>query len=268
MPGQYLKVKVNFSWHLIWIFALLEGITVPLVPLFTQNGPDVSTTAAATTAAVQVAFAKAMVVIGIYGACIGFIGALVVWLFSNYVVFRLVRLRLNDAIITGIARPAVFALWGGALLAVIFWIQYCIVRLLTFHWVINSMILGFVSAAGGITFTGVVYVLMTKRFPYLGIKLLTAEQRLLLVEVPIASFAMLVGLYEGLAMPVLHIWALVPQHKVLVALLVGLSGGALSSLIVVSLAHARVINTRMWLKFLVLVSSAATGEGATSHRPG
>jgi hypothetical protein len=114
------------------------------------------------------------------------------------------------------------------------------------------MIFGFVSAAGGIIVTCVIYSLTIKGLPHFGIQLITTAHQLLLTRVSIISFAILVGLYEGLATPILYIWELAPRHKVLIALLVGLSGGALSSLIVVALAHIRVVNKHMWLIFSIM----------------
>src|ERR1700741_10360 len=98
MQEQYLKANVNLSWHLIWIFALLEGVTVPLVALFTENGPSVHSTAhTATVAAQSVSFAKNMMIIGMYGMSIGFIGALIVCLLSNHIAFRRIKVHLNSA---------------------------------------------------------------------------------------------------------------------------------------------------------------------------
>jgi hypothetical protein len=85
---RYLKINVTFSRHLIWIFALLEGITVPLVPLLFENGPRANSTGYTATVAAQfVSFAKRMIVIGIYGMSIGLIGTLIVCLLLNYIVF-------------------------------------------------------------------------------------------------------------------------------------------------------------------------------------
>jgi hypothetical protein len=254
MQEHNLKTDANFSWHLIWIFALLEGVTVPLVPLFFENGPSVKATAGSATAATQFgSFARIMMIIGMYGMSIGFIGTLMVCLLLNHIVFRRVKVRLNNAVVTRMTHPFVVALWGGTLLAVMFWIQRCLSRLLVFPVVVNSMIFGFVSAAGSIIVTSVVYLLLIKNLPGLGIRLITTEQKLLLAELPVVSFAILIGLYEAFAMPILHIWESAPQHKALIALLVGFSGGAFSSLIVVALAHLRVVNKRMWLKFSTAV---------------
>jgi hypothetical protein len=253
MQERYLKINVNFSWHLIWIFALLEGITVPLVPLFTKNGPSVNSTGhTATGGAKSLSFAKNMMIIGMYGMSIGFIGTLVVCQLLNYIAFRNIKVHLDNATITRVAHPLRVGLWGGLLLAVIFWIQRCIGSLLVFSLVVNLMIFGFVSAAGSIIVTSVIYLIMLKAMPHLGIQLITTQQRLLLTKIPIVSFAVLVGLYEGLAAPILQRWELAPEHKVLIALLVGCSGGALSSLIVVALAHIRVIKKHMWLKFAIM----------------
>ncbi len=254
MQERYLKINVNFSWHLIWIFALLEGITVPLVPLFSKNGPSVNSTVHTATVAAQfVSFAKNMMIIGMYGISIGLIGTLMVCLLLNHIAFRIIKVHLKNAVVMRVTHPFIIGLWGGLLLAIIFWIQQCIGSLLVPSLILNLMIFGFVSAAGSIIITSVIYSLMIKAMPHLGIQLITTEQRLLLAKIPIVSFAILVGLYEGLAMPILQRWQLVPHHKVLIALLVGISGGALSSLIVVALAHIRVINKHMWLKFSIMV---------------
>lgn len=254
MKERCLKINVNFSWHLIWIFALLEGITVPLVLLFSQNEPSVNSTANTRTVAAQpVSFAKNIMIIGMNGMTIGFIGTLIVCLLLNYIVFRRVTVHLNNAVVMRVTNPFIIGLWGGLLLAIIFWIQQCIGSLLVLSSLVNLMILGFVSAAGGIIVTTAIYSLVIKGLPHLGIQLITTEQRLLLAQIPVVSFGILIGLYEGLAAPILCIWQLVPQHKVLIALLVGFSGGALGSLIVVALAHIRVVNKHMWLKFSIMV---------------
>ena len=131
MQQRYLKTNVNFSWHLIWIFALLEGVTVPLVPLFSENGPRAHPTPhTATVAAHFVSFAKNMIITGMDGMAIGFIGTLMVCLLLNYIVFRRISVYLNDAVIMRVTHPVVTALWGGSLLAIIFWIQQCIGPLL------------------------------------------------------------------------------------------------------------------------------------------
>ncbi len=253
MQERYLTVNINFSWHLVWLFALLEGITVPLVPLFLGNGPSVNSTAHTTTLAARfLSFANKMMIVGIYGISIGFIGTSIVCLLLNYVALRKIKVQLNDAVVVRVPQPLVIGLWGGLLLAVIFWIQQCIGSLLVFSWIVNLMLFGFVSAAGSVIVTSSIYLLIVKAMPHLGIQLVTTEQRLLLAKVPIVSFAVLVGLYEGLAAPILQRWELVPQHRVLIALLVGFSGGALSSLIVVGLAHMRVVKKHMWLKFSIM----------------
>lgn len=190
-----------------------------------------------------------MTIIGVYGITIGFVGASIICLLLNYIAFRRLKIELNGAVIVRVIHPFAVGLWGGLLLAAIFWIQQCSGRLLVFPLTVNLMLLGFVSAAGAILFTTCVYLLVVKVAPCLGVKLITTEQRLLLARIPIASFAVLVGLYEGLAAPILHQWESAPQHKVLIALLVGLTGGALSSLIVVALAHMSVIKKHMWLEF-------------------
>jgi hypothetical protein len=254
MQERFLRINAKFSWHLIWVFSLLEGITVPLVPLFSENGSSVNATAGIKTLPLRyLSFAKNMIIIGMDGMSVGFIGTLIVCLLLNYIAFRRVIVHLNGAVIMRVAHPSVIALWGGLLLAIIFWTQQCVGSLLAPSSVVNLMIFGFTSAAGGIIVTGAIYSIMIKGLPHLGIKLITTEQQLLLAQVSIVPFAILIGLYEGLAVPIFYIWELVPRHKVLIALLVGLSGGALSSLIVVALAHIRVVNKRMWLMFSIMV---------------
>jgi hypothetical protein len=89
MQERYLKINVTYSWYLIWIFAVLEGVTVPLVPLFSENGPSIHSTAhTATVAARSMSFAKNMMIIGMYGMSIGFIGTLIICLLLNHIGFR------------------------------------------------------------------------------------------------------------------------------------------------------------------------------------
>lgn len=250
---DYLKTDVTLSWHLVWLFAILEGITVPLLSLFAQGGPRVSRASRTATVAEQfVAFANKMLVVGIYGLVIGFVGASVVCLLLNWIVFPRVRIRLNDAAIVRVLHPFIVGIWGGVLLAVIFWIQLCIAGFLTFPRVVNLMLFGFISAAGSVVLTGCGYSFSIKALPNLGIQLTTAQQRLLLFKLPFVAFALLVGMYEGLAAPILQRWEMAPHHKVLAALLVGVVGGAFSSFVVVALAHIDAIKKHMWLKFAVM----------------
>lgn len=106
MPERYLKVNINFSWHLVWLFALLEGITVPLVPLFLRTGPSVNSTAhTATLAARFISFANKMIIVGIYGISIGFIGTSIVCLLLNSVALRKINAQLNNAVIMRVSHP-------------------------------------------------------------------------------------------------------------------------------------------------------------------
>ncbi|MEE2851464.1 MAG: hypothetical protein VX424_02285 [Actinomycetota bacterium] len=254
--GDYIKADVNLSWHLVWLFAILEGITVPLLSVFSQGGPRVGRASRTATVAEQfVAFANKMLIIGIYGLVIGFVGASVVCLLLNWIVFPRVRIRLDDAVVVRVLHPFIVGIWGGVLLAIIFWIQLCIAGFLTFPMVVNLILFGFVSAAGSILLTGAAYSSSMKALPKLGIQLMTAQQRLLLFKMPVVSFAILVGIYEGLAAPILQRWEFAPHHKVLMALFMGVLGGASSSLVVVALAHIRAVKKHLWLKFAVIDQS-------------
>lgn len=249
MAEQCIKADVNFSWHLVWLFAVLEGITVPLLALFSQRGPRLGR--APTAAVHSVPFANKMLIVGGYGLIIGFVGASILCLLLNFIVFPRVRVRLNGEVVSRVLHPFIPGIWGGILLAVIFWLQLCIARYLAFPPTVNLMLFGFVSAAGSIILIGFAYSFSIKALPNLGIQLSTAHQRLLLSKVPAVSFALLVGLYEGLAAPILQRWELAPHYKILMALLMGVSGGAFGSLIVVALAHIGAIKKHIWLKFAV-----------------
>ena len=109
-----------------------------------------------------------MMIIGIYGVSIGFIGTSIICLLLNCIGFRKVKVHLNNAVIVRVAHPFVIGLWGGLLLALIFWIQQCIGRLLVFPLIVNLMLFGFVSAAGGIIVTSAIYLLMVRAIPRIG----------------------------------------------------------------------------------------------------
>jgi hypothetical protein len=61
-----------------------------------------------------------MMIIGMYGMSIGFIGVLMVCLLLNYIAFCKIKVHLNNAVIMRVNHPFVMGLWGGLLLAVIF----------------------------------------------------------------------------------------------------------------------------------------------------
>lgn len=132
-----------------------------------------------------------------------------------------------------------------------FVIQMSIVGLLDLPVLVNAFVLGFVSAAGGILITHGIYLLTVKHLPHLGIRLVTTGQQLLLVKISVASFAILTGAYEGFAIPILNLWEFVPQHRVAAALVSGVLGGALSSVVIVAITRVTAINRRIWLGFSV-----------------
>ncbi|BCO37089.1 hypothetical protein [Mycobacterium heckeshornense] len=253
MQERHIHVTVDVSWHLVWIFALLEGITVPLVPLFSKNGSSIASTGhAANAASWSASFAKNATLVGIYGIAIGFIGTVVICLVLNYIAFRIIKVDVNNAAIMRMLQPFTAGVWGGLLLAVIFLIQFCIGYLLVLSRAEYLVICGFVSVAGAFIVTGATYLLTIKAVSRLGIQLVTTTQRLLLVKFPLFSFAILAGLYEGLAALILQRWELVHQYQVLIALVTGSAGGAFGSLMVVTLAHLGVVKKHLWLEFSVM----------------
>jgi len=201
----------KLSWHLIWIFGLLEMITVPMVAGLPQ------VTSLQTKSPWQ-------------GAVVGFIGLIFLLLILNSTIYRL-KISMEDDILKRISvLPA--ALWNTLLLALIFGIQKIAGMWAIGPWIPRYLIAGFVSVAGAVVITLLMYRWISSFLPFLRITFTTGRHRYCFQSISVIMVALSAGVYEALALPLIMLWQTAGSHVPLFAAFTGMAGGVLGSSIV------------------------------------
>lgn len=204
----------QLSFHLIWIFGLLEMITVPLVAWL----PQVSSLQ--TKSPWQ-------------GAVVGFLGIIVLFFIVNKTIFKL-KAQINGETMTKISvLPA--ALWNTLLLALIFGIQKIVGLILIDSWIVRYMLAGFISVFGAVLITLSVYSMIHKRISLLRISIKTNQHYYSVKKISVIAIALLAGSYEAIALPLILLWQKAESNVPLTAAITGFAGGVLGCSIIVIL---------------------------------
>jgi hypothetical protein len=212
---QESRVQVTWvSWHLVWIMGLLEGLTVPWVALSVEAGG-------------RGPAAKSPWL----GFAVGFAGVWLVLQVVNRVLLRRIEVRIQGRRLRRIS-PGTSGLWAGAVLAALFAIQGGLSAWVRAPYPLDQAIVGFCCAAGSLALTAAAYTLVVRRLPGLAIRILAGEGCLELTGLPLASTALLGGLYEAVALPVISTWRLFPAAGVLISMASGICGGMLGAALV------------------------------------
>jgi len=204
----------KLSYHLIWIFGLLEMITVPMVAWL----PGVSSVQAKSPW---------------QGAVVGFLGVIVLFSILNSTISKL-KISMDGDILRKISLlPA--ALWNTLLLALIFGIQKVAGMWAIDPWIARYVFAGFVSVAGAVFITLLVYRWISQYLPFLRITITTSRHSYCFKNISVIMVALTTGAYEALALPLIMLWQNAASHVPLVAAVTGLAGGVLGSSIIVFL---------------------------------
>jgi len=204
----------KLSFHLIWIFGLLEMITVPLVAWL----PQVSSLQ--TKSPWQ-------------GAVVGFIGVIVLFLIVNKTISRL-KVQIDGETITKISiLPA--ALWNTLLLALIFGLQKIVGLIVIDSWILRYFLAGFLSVFGAVLITLSVYSVCYKYIAPLRISIKTNQHRYSIKKISIVILALLAGGYEAIALPIILLWQKAESNVPLVAAIMGFTGGIIGCTIILFL---------------------------------
>jgi hypothetical protein len=208
-----LSVK-KLSLHLIWIFGLLEMITVPLVAWL----PQISSLQ--TKSPWQ-------------GAVVGFLGIVILFLILNMIIFKL-KVNIDSQPVTEISiLPA--ALWNMLLLALIFGIQKIVGPVLINSWLLKYVLAGFISVAGAVLITLFFYNIISKYIAHLRISIKTKGYCYSIKKMPVIIIALLAGGYEAIALPLILLWQKAESNVPLIAAFTGFAGGVIGCSIIVSL---------------------------------
>lgn len=208
-----LSVK-KLSHHLIWIFGLLEMITVTLVAWL----PQISSLH--TKSPWQ-------------GAVVGFLGIVILFLILNLMIPKL-KINIDSQPVTEISiLPA--ALWNMLLLALIFGIQKIVGLILIDSWILRYVTAGFISVTGAVLITLFVYNIISKYIVPLRISIKTKEHCYSAKKISVIIIALLGGGYEAIALPLILIWQKAESNIPLIAAFTGLAGGVIGCSIIVYL---------------------------------
>lgn len=210
-----LKITCEkLTLHLVWIFGLLEMITVPLVaglPGMTSLG----------------------VKSPLEGIIVGFAGILLLFFILNRIL-PFLRWNTGGQVVTGIS---VFtsSLWNALLLGMLFAIQEVIDSVDIEPLILRQMAAGFISTSGSVLITILLYHLITGRFAAVGIHIRAEAERYAIRRFSILVLSILAGIYEAIALPIILIWQRTDSNPVLISMITGLAGGVTGSSIVVFL---------------------------------
>lgn len=181
------------------------------------------------------------------GAVVGFAGIVILFLILNRMISRL-GLRLDGFLVTGISiLPA--ALWNMIFLAMIFGVQKVTGLIHIDSWILRNIFAGFVSVSCAVVITFFTYQFVYPFFDLLRISIRTEGHRYCIKKFPVIRLAILGGVYEGIALPVILLWQNADSAVPLVAALTGLAGGMLGSTIVVLLYnHWKLLHVTIFLE--------------------
>lgn len=208
-----LSIK-KLSYHLIWIFGLLEMITVPLVAWL----PQISSLQAKSPW---------------QGAVVGFLGVIVLFFILNHTVPRLKIQMAGETVIKISILQAAF--WNTLFLALIFLIQKIAGMLVIDSWIPRYLFAGFVSVFGAVLITFPVYRWIGQWIPLLRISITTSRHTYPVKKISVMVVALSAGAYEAIALPLILLWQKAETNVPLIAAITGLVGGVVGCTIVVTL---------------------------------
>jgi len=200
--------------HLIWIFGLLEMITVPLVAWL----PQVSSLQ--TKSPWQ-------------GAVVGFIGVALLFLIVNKTIPQL-KLQIESEPVLKISILPV-ALWNMLLLALIFGLQKIVGLIVIESWILRYVLAGFISVFGAVWITLSAYRISYKYMAPLRISIKTNRHCYSIKKNSIVMLALLAGVYEAIALPLILLWQKAESNVPIIAAITGLVGGVLGCSIIIFL---------------------------------
>jgi hypothetical protein len=204
----------KLSYHLIWIFGLLEMITVPLVAWL----PQISSLQ--TKSPWQ-------------GAVVGFLGVIVLFSILNHTISRL-KIRMEGETVTKISILQA-ALWNTLFLSLIFLIQKIAGLWVIDFWIPRYLFAGFVSVFGAVLITLPVYGWAGRYIPLLRISITTSRYTYLVKKISVMGLALLAGFYEAIALPLILLWQKAESFVPLIAAITGMVGGVVGCSIIVIL---------------------------------
>lgn len=183
--AKNLKIEVKvLSWHVVWLTAVCEAVTVGLLPLLC----DVRSYGQAAKSPIM-------------GIILGYIGMLTAILLITLFTKHLVPDRTYHAGFR-VERPFVVSIWGGIYLALIFALQALFLALPYQIWTIILRAAGALAVATAIVL--VLYRFMAVRWSWMSVVFMHDGRTYRVESASIISAAIFLAIYEALALPVIE----------------------------------------------------------------
>jgi hypothetical protein len=199
------------SIHFIWIAALLEFITVPMVVLLSK----LTSTGLKNP---------------LHGILVGFVGVSALFYCINRLLDKL-DFHLGEYRVRSI-HIFTSAFWSGFILALIFAIQQFLKTTVSFDYPAKEIVLGFLSAGGAVLFSGLFYRVVIKFAPFFSVRIHTAGGNFIVENYSLLKISFLAAMYEAIALPILVFWTFYPEHQIIAAAIAGIIGGAVGGMMI------------------------------------
>jgi len=184
--AENLKIEVmSLTWHLVWITAVCEAVTVGLLPLFCDVRHYGRVAKSPMT-----------------GMVLGYIGMLTAILLLSMLA-RYVPSGLRSYKGFRVERPFLISIWGGGFLALIFMLQALFLELP--HQTLTIMLRGAGSLAAAAVIVLFAYRFAAVRWSWMSVTFMLDGRMHGLQRVSILSAAFFLAIYEALALPLIEL---------------------------------------------------------------
>jgi hypothetical protein len=229
-------VKINkLSWHLVWIIACLEGITVAILPYVSNIRTEEKITKPPES-----------------GLLLGYIGMLAVILLINIFSKNIFpNFFLNKHL--KIRKPFLISIWGSVYLSLIFLFQSI------FSFPQYSFITIIIRAVCSLSFSTFIVLLLyqnlNKIFPWLSMSFSSGEETYRILGIAILPAVVVISLYEAIALPIIEFIRIFENYRWLAGLSLGLISGAFATTIII-LVYNSLSNKLSWLKAAIVLEKS------------
>ncbi|MFC1500908.1 hypothetical protein ACFL58_00455 [Elusimicrobiota bacterium] len=209
-----MKIELKkISWHLVWILACLEGITVVFLPYFTgvhEKGQIIKSP--------------------ILGLFLGYIGMLAALLLINAFGKSFLRNVFAEGKIE-IRKPFIVSVWGSVYLALIFLFQLVFTDISNTYFV--TVIRAIFSVSVSTLIFLVLYKYMHRLMPWLSVKLVFGKDEYRFLGVTVLPAVVFISLYEAIALPIIELFRNFENYQWQSGLFLGVTAGAFAITLVI-----------------------------------
>ncbi len=236
--AENLKIEVILlTWHLVWITAVCEAVTVGLLPLFCD-----------------VHYYGRVAKSPITGMVLGYIGMLTAIMLLSMLA-RCVPSCIRSYRGFRVERPFLISIWGGVFLALIFMLQALFLALP--HQTLTIVLRGAASLAAATAIVLSVYRFAAARWSWMSLTFMLDGRLHRVQRVSILSAAFFLAIYEALALPLIELISRFAEMWYAGLLLGALAGGVGAMGVVLLYAGLSRLTPKLRLRFCLQENNPA-----------